>query len=228
MPIVRRFSDGVAGTPVMNSIPSKLRVRLLGGFLLSREGQELPLPASRAARLLLAYVILHPRQWHPRGFLAGMFWPDLPEQAARRRLSQALWRVRTILPEVFESAREEIRLHPAAALWADVTTFQELVAQAQEAATEAERLALLEQAVALYRGPLLPGYYQDWVILAREQLHSHYLHALDALTQGWIQRGRYAQALEVARRLVQEEPLHEENHRQVIRLCAWLERWDVS
>ena len=41
--------------------------------------------------------------------------------------------------------------------------------------------AALEQAVALYRGDLLPACYDDWLLLERERLRQEYVKALEQL-----------------------------------------------
>ncbi len=199
-----------------------LRVTLFGGFGLERSGEAIAPPAGHKARLLLAYLLLHPRAEHERAFLAGLLWPDLPERAARRRLSQALWQVKQVFVGV-ESSRLRVRLAPQASFWLDVHAFQENVRRGEAARGEAQIRAWTE-AVELYRGPLLPGFYEDWVLLLREQLHDDYLRSLDALANALMREGRYEEALTPARRLAAEEPLNEAAHGQVIRLYALLGR----
>src|SRR4051812_38028240 len=55
-----------------------------------------------------------------------------------------------------------------AAVAVDVSEFERLVAQAEEAAQKGasdEAIHDLEQAMALYRGPLLPDCYEEWVLM---------------------------------------------------------------
>jgi DNA-binding SARP family transcriptional activator len=56
-----------------------------------RPSHEDGLPTEKS-RSLFAYLLLHhaPHAW---AHLAGLFWPDLPEKTARRRLTQELWRI---------------------------------------------------------------------------------------------------------------------------------------
>lgn len=67
-----------------------LRVYLFGGFRLQRGEDPLPAISHREARSLFAYLITYRDQRHTRDLLAGLFWPDVPDAQARRRLSQAL------------------------------------------------------------------------------------------------------------------------------------------
>jgi DNA-binding SARP family transcriptional activator len=59
-----------------------LRVRLAGSLALESDGREIPLPPSRRARALLAYLAAHPGA-HARGELAARFWPDVLDESAR-------------------------------------------------------------------------------------------------------------------------------------------------
>ncbi len=199
-----------------------LRVHLFGGLHLERYGVSVGLPATRSARLLLAYLLIHADRWHERAFLAGLLWPDAPEADARRRLRQALWRLRRVFPDL-HSDRNRVSVALDEGMWVDVVAFQDAIRRGEEADIYLTRIHAWQDAVASYGGMLLPGFYEDWVLLERERLHQSFLRALDELIQHYMREGRYEVALRFARRLVDEEPLNEEAHRNVMRLCALVE-----
>lgn len=66
-----------------------LRISLLGELRVWRDGQEVPLPASRKSRALLAFLIATDRP-HRRERLCELFWdlPDDPKAALRWSLSK--------------------------------------------------------------------------------------------------------------------------------------------
>lgn len=133
-----------------------LRLRLLGGFEIERAGRvELTRLPSRAATLLLARLALQPGRQHPREELIELLWPGVGLDAGRNRLRQTLSTVRALLetPEapLLQADRLQVSLLPGA-LSSDVQDF------------EAGRAA------ALYRGELLPGYFDDWVVQERHRL----------------------------------------------------------
>ena len=70
-----------------------LRVRVLGGLAIEADDVALPVPASRPARELLAWLALHPGS-HPRLELAMRFWPDVLETSARASLRTTLHELR--------------------------------------------------------------------------------------------------------------------------------------
>ena len=67
---------------------------------------------------------------------------------------------------------------------------------------------------------LLPGWYEEWVVMERERLRQRVLHALEALAELHSERGRHAEAVDAATRAVTEEPLRETAQR--VLLAAYL------
>jgi DNA-binding SARP family transcriptional activator len=69
-----------------------------------------------------------------------------------------------------------------------------------------------------YRDDLLPGWYDDWVVMERERFHHLRLQALDMLGARLLAGRRFGDALQVGLAAVQAEPLHETAHRLLIRI----------
>jgi len=59
-----------------------LEVLLIGKFEIKYDGGPVTI-SSRVAQSLFAYLILNAGTSHRREKLAGMFWPDAPEEKAR-------------------------------------------------------------------------------------------------------------------------------------------------
>jgi DNA-binding SARP family transcriptional activator len=68
------------------------------------------------------------------------------------------------------------------------------------------------------RGELLPGWYDDWVLLERERLRQLRLYALEALADKLAQNGRYGEAVQAAHAAVRIEPLRETARRILVRI----------
>jgi DNA-binding SARP family transcriptional activator len=67
-------------------------------------------------------------------------------------------------------------------------------------------------------GDLLPGWYDDWVLLERERLRQVRTHALEQVGVRFAAAGRHVEALEAAYAAVRGEPLRESAHRTVVRV----------
>jgi len=99
---------------------------------------------------LLAYLaVSRPRGFHRRDTLLGLFWPELDEEHARNSLGQAVHVLRRELgsESLVNRGSAEIGLNRDL-VWCDVVEFDE--------ATEDDRP---EDAMDLYRGDLLKGFY---------------------------------------------------------------------
>ncbi|HFQ92423.1 MAG TPA: tetratricopeptide repeat protein, partial [Anaerolineae bacterium] len=203
----------------MKSEP-ELRIHLFGPLQIMRRGRALTLPPSRAARSLLAWLLLRPGKQHARAALLGVFWPDMPEAAARRALTQALWQIRRIVPDLVQADRAAIAIAPDTAVFVDALAFRELLRPCQPPEIAPERL---RQAVELAaRGELLEGFYDDWIFPEREQLREQYLNALEQLAQSEKQDGRYQQALAAVSQINRTDPLRESAWQERMRLHAAL------
>ena len=139
---------------------------------------------------LLAYLALFPNRTHPREELAVRFWCDDADDEARRSLRVALNSLRRQLetPDAAEgdliiADRTVIGLRREA-FTTDVQAFEDaLAAAARLARTEPQnlsaRVALLLDATNRYTAPLLPGFYDDWILDERERLHARFLTACE-------------------------------------------------
>jgi DNA-binding SARP family transcriptional activator len=76
----------------------------------------------------------------------------------------------------------------------------------------------LQAAVDLYRGDLLSGCYDDWIVAERERLHKLCIEALDRLIVLLEGRQDYRTAIGYTQRLVRHEPLDEAAYVRLMRL----------
>lgn len=216
----------------------QLSLSLFGSFRAEGAGAPLAGFESDKVRALLAYLAVEAGRPHRRGALAALLWPERPERAALLNLNQALANLRRVVGDreaatpLILSTRESVQLNPAAALELDVAAFVNLL---DACATHPHRganacgpcAARRARAVGLYAGPFLESVtprdclpFEEWALVVRERLHQRMLEALAGLAAYHAGRGEHADALVVARRLLELEPWREEAHRQVM-LLLW-------
>jgi DNA-binding SARP family transcriptional activator len=166
-----------------------LEIRLLGQFSLRRGGKRLDIP-SRPAQSLFAYLILNSGVQHRRERLAGMFWPESMESSARNNLRQALWRIRSTIEDdkhrYVISDRFHVGFNPEAEIWVDVDELQ----------GELEEGAPTDDWVELYKGELLPGFYDEWVVPERERLRIIFEQRGEQLLAHLERSGRWNELLD--------------------------------
>ena len=207
-----------------------LQIRLFGGLELSAEGTRLPLPASRRAQALLAYLVLNPGPCR-RAKVIGELFPESSEKRGRKQLSQELWKLNSLLdshlPEgqLILQRSETVELSPSARVWIDTAEFDRAYRAWQQAKPGSpEEFAALEAAASLYTGELLAGFYDDWLLSAQASARDLALQVFDRLVELLTARGEYVSALGWARRLIDLDPLTEASHRRLIRVELLLGR----
>ena len=193
----------------------QLRVGVLGGLHLTVGGRPLVGLASAKARALLVYLAVTGTA-QSRSALAGLLWSDLPEEAARTNLRLVLTKLRRALPGHVEVTRQSVALAADQPVWVDAL---EVVRLAGEPSDPDALLA----AVDLCRGEFLAGVevpgaplFDQWVVAERAACRAAMLGTLDRAVQLARERGDTDVGIQVARRLVALEPLHEEAHRALM------------
>ncbi len=210
-----------------------LRIHLFGGFLLERGGVALPPIASRAGRSLFAYLVMHRGRPLQRDLLAGLFWPELPDGRARRRLSHTLWQIQDVVsPGQFSHlvvTADTLAFDTTTPYFLDVEEFDRIFEGSQLSRREPSPgatvdAAALRSCVELYRGDFLAGFFDDWAVADQDHYRQRYLVALSRLVDVTKANGAYEEALAYARRLTHHDSLSEEAHQEVMRLCFLLGR----
>lgn len=206
----------------------ELRVHLFGPFQIVSADCVVAGSILRKAQELLALVLLAPQRNVRREVAAEVVWPDAGPEASRKAIRQALWQIHQVTDTGGPGSQrlvltdgDLLRVNPDRPLWTDVDFFTERARTAQLTQvadlTDAD-LDAMDQASALYRGPLLTSCYEEWCLAERAQLEDLYLTLLDRLSSGCERRGRYEEAICWAQKLLEIEPAHERSHRRLMRL----------
>lgn len=151
-------------------------VRLLGSVEAEAAGQTLTRWPTRAVAALLARLALAPMRAHAREELIELLWPGVAPEVGRNRLRQALSTLKSLLESrdgdepVLVADRITVRV-AAGALRCDVAAFE-----------RAARAGDLSAVRALYRGELMPGFYDEWILEERSRLLGLFERALDPPT----------------------------------------------
>ena len=193
-----------------------LQLHLLGDWLLTaaepraESTEQIELPSG--PQHLIALLALNGRC--ARTQAAATLWPDCIDSVAAARLRAVLWRLRhrhSGVPPLLEIGDSSLAL--ADEVVVDVHRFldcAESLIRDPECGSEDAAIAVLHSA------ELLPGWYDDWVLAARERLQYLRLGALDALATRRRLQQRCHEALQAARAAISIEPLHESAHRTIV------------
>jgi DNA-binding SARP family transcriptional activator len=208
--------------------PPALAFRLLGGFELRRGSWVVDESAweRRVAQRMVQLLLCRGGGPVTEDELIEAFWPDKPAAAGRRSLQVAVSAARSVLdPPGSDDSRlvggeRSYRLDLREADTVDAEEFERAAAAALAAPAES-RTAGLAAAAARWTGEPLPEErYEDWAIPWRERLIDRHAEVLAALSDAHVEAGDLPAAVDVARRLVQLDPLDESAHRRLIAAYA--------
>ncbi|HEX8137108.1 MAG TPA: BTAD domain-containing putative transcriptional regulator [Pyrinomonadaceae bacterium] len=208
---------------------TQLKISLFGKFSIESEGLSLRELESYKVQEFFCYLLLHRTRPHARETLANLLWGDSTTAQSKKYLRQALWQLQNTLAQEDAPEAERfllvepdwIRLNMRSDIWLDIEVFEQafaLVRGRPSHSLSAEDVMILKEAVALYRGDLLEGSYQDWCLYERERLQHMYMVLLDKIT-GFCEREQdYETGLNYATVIMRYDRARECTHRRLMRL----------
>jgi DNA-binding SARP family transcriptional activator len=164
-----------------------------------------------SAQRVLAFLAMHDRPLL-RIYVAGTLWPGSSERRAAASLRTAIWRVHDgpASPLAVSGTRLGLRDSVAVDVRATRCAVRRVLSELDIRAGDVDLL--------VYAHDLLPDWYEDWVLLEREQLREQRIRALEKLCCEMTAKGRYAEAAQTGMAAVACEPLRESSHRALISL----------
>jgi predicted ATPase/DNA-binding SARP family transcriptional activator len=147
-------------------------------------------------------------------------WPSASSSRLRSSFHTTLHHLRAALDssDRIEFVRGKYRFNHALPYEYDVETYESLLARAREAEYAEPVLA---EAVRLYQGDYLADVTDaEWIDERRAQLRRSFGRALLSLARLQLAAGRYGEAIEVLHRAVEQDPLRESVHRELLRCYA--------
>ncbi len=211
------------------SMADELRLALLGSPEIHLAGAPITDFGTSKAQALLCYLVLTGRP-HLRPALAGLLWGELPEANAHNNLRKALSNLRQLVGSHLHITRQAVCFDGDLPYWLDTEAFEVFVQAATGPAPSAQPcIGDLRQAIELYRGDLLEGFYvrqapafEEWLRAQRARLRELAVQALHAAITHHASRGEagHSAGTEYATRLLAMEPWREGAHRHLMRLLA--------
>lgn len=184
---------------------ASIDLRLFGPMAIRVCGRTIPRLRTRKGLWLLALLSLRAGRDVERSWLAGTLWPECDEAHALRSLRQSLhdlrlalgsesWRLKSDSPR---SLRFDI-----SDAFIDTIEFEALI--------ETGDAASVESAVNLYRGALLEGCAEEWVLEERRRFEEAYIVALERLASEPLARNDPVASARWLRRAVSVDPYRED------------------
>jgi len=201
--------------------PFRLRVRVLGGFELARDGVPMRFSGKTQQRpldLLKLLVALGGEGVDSQQLIAAL-WPDADGAAAKTSFDTTLFRLRKLLDVDNALALSGGKLSLArSAVWVDVWTLEAAFAQSESGVVEPAPAA--RRLLDAYRGPLLGTEEAAWIAKPRDALRARFMRASARLGEELERRADWAGAIDIYRRGLEADNLVESLYRGLMRSLA--------
>jgi len=206
-----------------------LQISLFGKFRVLYHSELLDIMKQRKVQELLAYLLIYRGQQHHRESLANLIWENTNPTQSKNYLRKTIWQLQSALNEIegglsdhiLQVTDEWVRVNPEANLELDVARFEESFSHIQDVSGknfDVSVFHVIEEAIQLYQGNLLEGWYQDWCLFERERLQQIYLHMLDKLMDCCEVHQEWERGLMYGALILRTDLARERTHRRMMRL----------
>jgi DNA-binding SARP family transcriptional activator len=231
--LTEAFAQLGRGPVVWRAEPKAVRIQVLGGFAVSRQGQLVRLSdwQSKRARELLKMLIARRGHPVPRTVLIEALWPDDNADGLNNRLSVALTTIRSVLDPGHQFAAEHFinadKDSVALALEsADVDVERFLAAAAEGLARlrqgdAGDAVPILEAAEVAYSGEFLEeNLYDDWAAPVREEARAMYSSVARVLARHAAERNEPDAAVRYLLRILEIDRYDEDANLLLVRALS--------
>lgn len=200
-----------------------LKISLLGSPVI--EYNDAPFCITRRQTRALLFRLASQEKPVSREQLCYLFWPDVPETAARRRFSRLLTHLRRALPvpDMIVVGQSSVGLDYGR-VWSDAVVSRQLLAAPQVGPFPRRRKLL-----TYYHGPFLDGFslptapeYETWLLQEQQYWERAFLGLLASFVESYADQGDFMMAVECAQKYLLIDPLAEEMHCWLMKLYMTL------
>lgn len=223
----------------VSAAPGTLMLNVMGPFTAEIDGRDITAHLQPAHRTLLLYLALRERP-ALRSEIMDTLWveEDLADEKAKQkrktRFDSRLYQTKKAMNAAAGREAEFIRVDRSSGLvglnraeiLTDLSCFDQLMADAALAGTDEEKIAHLEAACALYRGPLDESIRGDWLLAHREDRLRRYRDAAGDLAR-LVNRTDSDRGLAILNSLLVHDLFNEDLYRRIMRGQARLGRLDA-
>jgi DNA-binding SARP family transcriptional activator len=209
--------------------PWAFEITTLGGFVLQRAGAAIEFSAKGPGRPLelLKVLIAMGGQSVRADQLADALWPHVDADYAHKSFTATLHRLRRIFggDDTLRLRDGRLSLNPSL-FWMDTWALDHLLGEIEEGlrgadprAANASLQGLVDELLALYKGPFLPDEAEQPTYIARrEQIRGRLLRVLTRTSRRWEELGHADAAVDCYLRCIDADELCEALYRTLI-LC---------
>lgn len=185
---------------------------------------------TRRARDILCFIASRSHHRTPKDAIIDTFWAETDIKTVEKNFHPTMSHVRKALnsnqplKQNFLVYRDgDYQLNPEFSYRIDTEEFDRLISDGEAARRERNFDRCIdgyERAVALYRGEFMQGSYEPWVDEQRSYYREQNLRMLESLAAVAEKKQEWLRAMDLAQRILHEDPFREDIHCMVMRSQA--------
>lgn len=217
----------------MSEMDNIIRIQMLGGLYITRNGKVLSADISRTKQVcnLAGFLIANRNKELTQDDIMNALWADEESENPANALKNLAYRLRNTL-KALDNPGEKISYikikrgvyswnndNPCVVDIEEMEKFRNLAANPNIGDTE--KIDFYEKALDLYKGEFLPkSSFEEWVISLNEYYRSAYLDCAYKLIALLKRQNRYERIVYICKRAVEFMPFEEKLHENLIRALA--------
>ena len=208
---------------------STLRFCLFGKFTVNCTQELLTEFHVQKVQELLCYLLLHRDRAHNRELLADLLWNNAETPYPKKYLRKTLWQLQRALDSIACTSSncilsvdpQWIQIKKNSEIWLDTSIFEGTYASIRGKRgrdLSHQEYQNAQDAVNLYKGDLLEGWFQDWCIYNRERFREIYMVMIDKLMGYCEANDNYELGIEFGEMILGYDRARERTHQRIMRL----------
>jgi LuxR family maltose regulon positive regulatory protein len=226
-------SANIVETPSATSPLTDLTIKMLGPVEIVRDPtRALGADAwtTRRARDILCFIVSRRHRRASKDAIIDAFWGETDREVVEKNFHPTVSHIRKALnsnqalKQNFLLYRDgDYQLNADFSYRIDIEEFDRLLTEGENARRAHQFddcVKAYESALALYRGEFMQGSYDSWVEEQRSYYHKQQLRLLESLAAVAEKTGDWDRAIQLAHRIVQDDPFREDIHCLLMRAHA--------
>lgn len=217
---------------LQNKIPSKeldekseenklIYVYCFGNFkvLFKKDSKSIQWKTTKAQELF-AYLIKYSNKAVSKDKILEDIWPDMNPEQTSVWLHTYIYQIRNVLKKVgikkglvYENKGYSLI---SKGIIDDVYKFKKLIKNSKKCERMQDKIEYLKQAISLYKGDYLEGFYNKWIVEEKYYLEEIYISSLEHLAKIYIENKEYKKAVKYLEKMLKKDPLLEKAHEMLI------------
>lgn len=221
----------------MQTDKTGIKVRMFGEFEITDGVTGLTEDTIRSDKVtkLLAFLLSRDNMSSTTEELRSTFWPEDDSEKPSGALKNLIYRLRKALSKAWPdrdmilTVSDGYQWNPEIPVSIDYKYMGELAAKSRSETENADEIALLQEAISLYRGKFLEHYSREaWVMVLQTYNHSMYCEAVGRLCDLYEQEGMFQNMEQAALHAIELDPLNESMHCMLMRAYIGGNKQDLA